>query len=288
MRVLINQGLTFPQGLAVDEYRQVLYVADPGLGKLVRFPLSNSNGALAAGNMETVATGVEVRSVSVDGVGNVWFTDESQQRVMRVTAQMVENGVKTPQIVYSSSEFEEVRSPGGIALDSFFVYWLNKAEGQKVGTLIKGKQNPDIEIVSATPSDSSNATNTSGNATSLMQVASSGHHASLTGLAYNAEKCYGVCLSHVNAFYTDEFKNLYGVPRTATARDEVITISTAFEEPRGCAYDGDSTVYVADKAKNAIYEFAANMDHLHPGSVITKAADLQGAFGVAVYTHLAD
>merc|ERR1712151_254129 len=106
------------------------------------------------------------------------------------------------------------------------------------------------------------------------------------GLAYNAEKCYGVCLSHNNAFFTDEFKNLYGVPRTATARNEVVTISTGFQEPRGCAYDGDSTVYVTDKAQNAIFGFAANMENLLPGRLMTKAAELQGAFGVAIYTHL--
>jgi len=282
MRILINTGLTYPQGLAVDEYRQMLYVADPSMGKLVRFPLRSSEDALTVGAMETVATNVEVRAVAVDGVGNVWFTDESQQRVMRVTAKMIESGMKTPQIVYSASENEEVRSPGGIALDSFFVYWLNKAEGQTAGSIIKGTQNPDTTIISAAPT----VTNGTSNATSALLATSRRTSVSLTGLGYNAEKCYGVCLSQRNAFYTDEFKNIYGVPRTATARNEVVTISTAFQEPRGCAYDGDSTVYVTDKAQNAIFSFAANMEQLLPGRSMTKAAELQGAFGVAVYTNL--
>merc|ERR1719189_91346 len=46
MRVLIDHGLLSPQGIAVDEYRQMLYVADPGLGKLVRYQLLLINDAL--------------------------------------------------------------------------------------------------------------------------------------------------------------------------------------------------------------------------------------------------
>lgn len=281
MRILVNSGLSTPQGIAVDEYRQMLYVADPSLGKLVRFPLKSSSEALAVGSMETVATDVEVRAVAVDGVGNVWFTDEAQQQVMRVTAKMIADGQTTPEIVYSAANEDEVRSPGGIALDSYFVYFVNKADGETAGSLIKGRQNPETAIVSA-----ASVNDTSSNASSLAQVVREGKKSSLFALGYNAEKSYGVCLSHRNAFYTDSVKQVYAVPRAATARNEVVTVSMGFSEPRGCAFDGDSTLYIADKARNGVYAMASNMENLLPNRPVSLAVTLQGAFGVAVYSHL--
>eukprot|EP00429_Kryptoperidinium_foliaceum_P066434 CAMPEP_0176051264 /NCGR_PEP_ID=MMETSP0120_2-20121206/25486_1 /TAXON_ID=160619 /ORGANISM="Kryptoperidinium foliaceum, Strain CCMP 1326" /LENGTH=351 /DNA_ID=CAMNT_0017384705 /DNA_START=1 /DNA_END=1056 /DNA_ORIENTATION=+ len=267
MRVLVSKGLTFPQGIAVDAYRHFLYVADPSLGKLVRYKLRPSNDALSVGKQQDVASPVEVRAVAVDGMGNVWFTDEANQRVLRVSAKQLEEGHRTPQVVYDGSVVPEVRSPGGLAVDNFFVYWLNKAQGKTAGSLVKAKQNPSAALASFNAS----ATTQSG---------------TVHPLASNAEKCYGTCIALGNMFYTDEFNKLYGVPRTAIARGEVVTVSDSFKEPRGCTYDGDSTVYVADKAANAIYMFAANMEQLRPDRPVGLAAELQGAFGVAVYTLL--
>merc|ERR1719203_1019842 len=90
--------------------------------------------------MEDVANIVQVRAVAVDGLGNVWFTEEPKQRIMRVTAEMVERGNRTAEVIYEASSLSEVRSPGGIALDNFFVYWLNKADGQTAGSLIRAEQ----------------------------------------------------------------------------------------------------------------------------------------------------
>lgn len=267
MRTLINTGLTYPQGIAVDEYRQFLYVADPGLGRLVRYPLLQNGDALTVGKRQDVASPVEVRAVSVDGLGNVWFTDEGSQRVMRVTAQQIAKGHRTPQTVYDSAVVEQVRSPGGIAADSFYVYWLNKAHGTTVGSLIKAKQNPSTGLTEA----NSSATASGG---------------AVQSLASNAEKCYGVCSALGNLFYSDEFNKLYGVPRTAVARGEAVTISSHFKEPRGCAFDGDGTVYVADKAGDGVYQFASNMDPLQADRPMTRVANLQGPFGVAVFSNL--
>lgn len=272
MRVLVGSGHTYPQGIAVDDYRQMLYVADPSLGKLVRYPLLASGKNLKVGKMETVASDVEVRAVAVDGLGNVWFTDEPQQRILRLTAQMIEKKTTTPEVVYDGASMESVRSPGGIAVDNFYVYWLNKASGQSVGSLIRAPQSaPGL---------------------SLANLSAGGQpergHTFLQSLSKASDKSYGVCLTSTNAFFTDEFNKVYGVSRTAVARDEATAITASFGEPRGCAFDGDGTVYVADKAHNAIYQFASNMERLRPDRLMTKAAEMQGAFGLAIYTHLTD
>lgn len=259
MRTLIDSGLKYPQGIAVDSYRKKLYVADPSMGKLVRYSIEQVNDAITVKNMETVADGVEVRAVAVDGLGNVFFSDEPNQQILRMTAQMIDAGTTTAEVVYDGSTIDAVSAPGGVALDNYFVYWLNKASGTKVGTVVRALQDPSLVT-----------TNTS-----------------IMTLSNNSDKCYGLCLALGNIYYSDESFNLYGVSRSATTfRGPATTVSSAFQEPRGCAYDGESTIYVADKSSNAVYQFAANMKTPLSNRPMAKAADLEGAFGVAVYTKI--
>lgn len=161
-----------------------------------------------------------------------------------------------------------VSSPGGIALDNYFVYWLNKVGGTDHGTLLRARQNPH-------PNALMNVTK--------QQVNGSGP--AMIALASNAVKCYGLCMALGNIFYSDESTNLYGIHRASTAQHDPVTVSSSLQQPRGCAFDGDSTVYVADKVANAVYQFPSNMQELTENRPLTKAADVQGAFGVAVYVQ---
>lgn len=270
MTDLISEGLTFPQGVAVDQVRKVLYVADPNLGKLVSYPLKSSRRTpLYVGAQKTVAENVEVRAVAVDGLGNVFFTEEPTGKIMRVTAKMIEDGTTTAETVYDSAQSKGVSAPGGIAVDNYFVYWLNKVGGPSHGTLLRGRQTPSpVALLNVT----------------RMQANSS--KAAMVALASNAVKCYGVCLALGNIFYSDESANLYGIHRASTAQSNPVTVSNSLQQPRGCSFDGDSTVYVADKVANAVYQFPSNMQDLTENTPLTKAADLPGAFGVAVYVQV--
>jgi len=255
MRTLIDTKLKYPQGIAVDSYRGKLFVADPSLNKLVSYTLHRTNDALTVSPMQTVAENVEVRAVAVDGLGNVFFTDEPAQQILKVTSEMMAKGTTTPEVVYSALTTDSVSAPGGVAVDNFFVYWVNKASGTTAGSIARGLQYPTSPLAS-----------------------------SVKNLAVNAAKCYGLCIALGNIFYTDEATSVYGVPRAAAKNDTAVTVSKEFQEPRGCTYDGDGTVYVTDKTSNAIYQFAGNMmADLRSVSNLTKAADLQGAFAVAMY-----
>lgn len=252
MLPLIESGLTYPQGIAVDSYRQMLYVADPQLNKLVRYPLvHNGRTQLSVGSQQDVALNVETRAVAVDGLGNVWFTDEPNQKIFRISAKNISLGVTTPEQMYVGSP--NISAPGGIALDNYFAYWLNKASGTTSGSVVRGAQKQNT--------------------------------ATLISMSSNVDKSYGVCLGLNNIFYTDDLTNVYGITRSATPLQSATTISSNFTEPRGCAFDGDNTVYVADKGRDAVYQFASNMNPLLSNRPVVKAADLLGAFGVAVYTR---
>eukprot|EP00929_Paragymnodinium_shiwhaense_P083258 TRINITY_DN44295_c0_g1_i1.p1 TRINITY_DN44295_c0_g1~~TRINITY_DN44295_c0_g1_i1.p1 ORF type:complete len:321 (+),score=34.61 TRINITY_DN44295_c0_g1_i1:140-1102(+) len=256
MHVLVDSGLSVPQGIAVDEMRKKLYVADPDLGKLISYDLHQSGDILSVGKSHTVATGVEVRWVTVDGVGNVYFTDEAKNKIYKVSASAVDGGSTTPTVLFDGQSVAEVSGPGGIVTDNFFLYWVNKLSGTTAGSLLRGVA-------------------TARNDTGVARVSS---------LSKNTQKSYGVCLGLTNIFYTDETKKLYALPRTGGGNP--LTASASLTEPRGCAFDGSSTVYVADKSLNAVYSLASSVETYAAAAPLTKAADLSGAFGVAVYKRL--
>jgi len=103
---------------------------------------------------------------------------------------------------------------------------------------------------------------------------------SVQTLSRNADKSYGVCLALNNVFYTQPQTTVYGVKKTG---GPVTSVTNRLVNPRGCAWDGDGTVYVADRGANAVFSFPGNMPELSMVEV-SKAVDFDDAFGVAVYS----
>lgn len=250
-RPLIDSGLKSPQGLAVDQVRNKLYVADPDSRKIFMYTLEFSNGVLFTDGKQSVAAqNVEARWVAVDSVGNIFFTDERQNLIQKVGGEMIQKGNPTPVTLYSGQSVAEVSAPGGIAVDNFHIFWTNKAVGTQVGSVVKGYENPpDTNVAS-----------------------------SVRAIAKNAMKTYGVCLSQNNVFFTNAQKKLYGVKKMGGAIAEV---SDLLQAPRGCVWDRDGTVFVADKTGNAVYSFAGNMHTLQPAR-LTKLVEFEDSFGLAV------
>jgi len=153
-------------------------------------------------------------------------------------------------VVYSGNVLTQVSAPGGVAVDNFHIFWSNKAVGTTAGSVVKGFETPP-------------STNTA---------------ETVLVLANNADKVYGVCLAKDNVFYTNHEKFIYGVKKGGGTE---LTVSDKFQEPRGCTWDGDGTVFVADRAANLVAAFAGNMQKLSSAHV-SKVIDLDGAFGVAV------
>lgn len=245
-----NEGLTFPQGMAVDAWRRFLYVADPTLGKLIGYKLAVSGDDLHVYDKFTVAENVEVRWVAVDGIGNVWFTEEAHHRVMMLSAEALDGGSTEASVVYDGSATVAVDAPSGITADNYLVYWINKLNGAKNGNVVMGINSPGGGKTQA--------------------------------LAYGDSKCYGIAMAGTNVYYTDEKSDLFGIPRVGGV--EPTKVSSDFEEARGMAFDGMESMYVADKKKNAVYVFPANQPILREGLAMQKVADMQGAYGLVVYT----
>lgn len=253
MQSLISVGLIHPQGLAIDTRLGKLLIADPDSKQILAYKLHAKGNTLSAIQEEAVMKNVEARWVAVDGQGNVFATDEPSNRILKVSAAQVDKGDAVPSVLYDGMSLTQVSGPGGIAVDNYYTYWVNKQIGSQVGSLIKGSTAPEPA--------------------SLLS--------SLQTLAKNTDKSYGVCVALNNVFFTQPEGTIYAVKKTGSRSAQTVTNKLLM--PRGCAWDGDGTVYVADRGSNAIYSFAGNMPNLDT-ALVQKAVDFEDAFGVAVFS----
>lgn len=255
---LVTDGLQDPMGIAIDHNRQRLFVADVAAQKVFMYKLifTQDEQLTTDGQQYVAVSGVTPRWVAVDDEGNVYCTDEQENIIGKVDEANVLTGGATPTTVYSGSSITSIASPGGIVADGTELFWGNKDAGTSKGSVVRGAEIPDKEDPKT----------------------------SVHVLAKNAEKVYGVCASQNNIFYAGEAEFLYGVKKNndAAGAASAATVSDIITKPRGCTWDGDGTVYVADKDGNAIFSFPSGMHTIGPAEVV-KIFTLEDPYGVAVY-----
>jgi len=260
-RLLIDTGLGHPQGIAVDQKRQLLLVADSALRKVVSYGLSlDRDGNLQVDEQTPLADDVESRWVAVDGPGNVYFSDEMGNRLFRVSARQVLDGDSSgaePVFPSGSAVASSVSAPGGIAVDNFYVYWANKLNGASTGTIVRSLDVAPNMTVDDSVKEAANA------------------------LSFNLPKAYGVCIAIDNVYFTAPDRSVYAVK---TGGGSPTMIADSLSSPRGCTWDGDSTVYVADRSAHGVFAFPGPMVSLAQADA-RKVVDFPDAFGVAVFSR---
>lgn len=214
-----------------------------------------------------VVSNYQARWLTVDTHGNLFFTDEQNSAIYKVPASDLVNptmsllgeeevahyktdGVSVPVMLYEATKTPSVSAPGGIAVDGYRVFWANKVLGTEKGSVVQGLEKPSL----TNPSE-------------------------VVKIAENAIKVYGVCATSANLFFTDDKTFLYGVKKVGGA---IATISEKMKGPRGCAFDGIGTVYVADETGNAVMSLPANMAGLAPTKLRSEFRT-QGPAGVTTF-----
>jgi hypothetical protein len=207
-------------------------------------------GRLATDKRQKIAvSNVEARWVSVDTEGNLFYTDETNNLILWKSYDEFSRGNPMARTLYEQKSLSAVNFPGGIAADGFNLFWTNKVAGTEYGSVIKAFEKPP----------------------------EAGAVEAVEPIAKNALKSYGVCVAGNNVFFTEENK-VFGVKKTGGA---VGIISDVLKKPRGCAYDGDGTVYIADQTGNKVFMMPANMNSVQP-EPLEKVLDFADSFGVAV------
>jgi hypothetical protein len=145
-----------------------------------------------------------------------------------------------------------ISKPQGLAVDGFSVYWANGQDGQAQGVLIKGLEDPPDED----------------------------RDMLLTRLATNINEAEGVCLTGSRVFFTAKERAIYSMRSNGGT---IKLVSDRLSEPRGCVYDGDGTIYVADKLEGKVFSFAGASPSLG-GRQLTPSLDIVDAYGLAIFT----
>jgi len=311
---LVDSGLVAPKGLAFDKQNGHLYVADSGAQKIFRYTLlvqteGGEYKLTTTGVRLTISEGHPVEWVAVDDVGNVFYTATDTNNINKITTEVMEKlatglfDVKELQVksektleaqsateaaaalssksnesdatptdaptvepyIYSIYEAElnpHVSAPGSIMVDGPDLYWTNQADAKTSGTVVKGEVNPKPETTLSGP-------------VAYPAVAITNYTDGAMGMAKTGT------LLFYTANSTDSENGL--VEAMMLEGGTVLDLVDSLAGPRGLAWDGDQTVYVADTVGGAVYSFPAG--RLMGNAPITKTVDIKGAYGLAILSE---
>lgn len=269
-KALVLKGLTTagqiakPWGIAVDNARAALYVADTASNGIVGMRMAireedDGDALVLEGTPKAVFTGVSTKWVTVDSVGNLFFTDENTNQIMSISGNALAEALKTGTTVdkataiYKSDSTPNVKTPQGIAADNLMVYWGNGEGGADAGSVVSANEVP--------PDD--------GGSVAVMN----------SGL----DAVQGVCMSGKYLFFSTPEMSVYAMQQKG---GEMVQVTAKLQKPRGCSWDNDGTVFVADESGNAVFALPSNMPTLR-GVNARKAVKVTGPFDVAVFSAAA-
>lgn len=267
-----DRGLKEPVGLALFQKgggNAWLYVSDPKVGFLYRYEVSLTwRKTLEAGPQEVVARDLKDSAywLAVDGFGNIFYTDAEAGSISMIAAEDVSNGLAKGRTLLSSETLSQVASPAGLAADATALYWANLKGDQSTGTLLRSNVSP-----------LSLANKTSKNASAAMTLAGR----QMAGRHYVFQAAVkDICLAGTNVFFTGDGKSLFAVKADGSSDPTEVA---SLKQPKGCTYDQETTLFVADQSLNGIYSLPANMQKLRQAKHVRKVVSLKGPQQIAIF-----
>jgi len=249
--------------VTVDISGDVLYT-DQGTNTINRIPLGTID-ALSNGDHQA---------------GDIVFISEKQQEATAAallqqeltrTAGMADPAAVLPNArlevyrVYEGSINPHVTVPAGIASDGVHLFWANQADGLAAGAAVRGEVHP--------------------RPTQQVAAGSSPAPFAAVALANNTDEAYGVAKSNTVVFFSSNNSGIGSVYGVLEGQKHVHSfVGTTLVEPRGLVWDGDQTVYVADRAAGVVWSFPVGL--LVENAPLTKSAVVTGAYGVALISDM--
>jgi sugar lactone lactonase YvrE len=162
--------------------------------------------------------------------------------------------------IYEAKLNSHVSAPSSLWAEGEDLYWTNKKDGSKSGTIVQGQAHPKLEK------------DDNGKAKPYPATA-------LTNISDHA---YGLGKTDRTIFFsrngTEPQTGL--VTGLLLGTDITIDFVTSIVGPRGLVWDKDRTMYVADEVGGNVWSFPAG--RMEPNVPLTRAVTMKGAFGLVI------
>lgn len=310
-RPLVVSNLLTPASVCIDTQNMRLFVSDTSASAIYWYQLQvTGDHTLQTDGVQRLAMmNVIARGITVDSVGSLYIVGET---VVNPPLSSEEVVLKEDVSSFTSGNIS-IKKLWSKSTDA--TLWLPKVDdaGQPIMNQPMTPMTDQINIASAIGVDpfyvfwgNGFKTNGAGGPASILRAAI---HAPMPlptsepelrpkvvprRLADNVDSVTGLVLTPAGVYYTartDEHGGIYGMTREQIFMPGASCLSTAAENttgrcqlvaaislPTGITYDGDSTVFVADKGQGAVWSFGAGVVAAH---VLEKAADAKGIMGIA-------
>eukprot|EP00442_Polarella_glacialis_P037281 CAMPEP_0115115426 /NCGR_PEP_ID=MMETSP0227-20121206/42674_1 /TAXON_ID=89957 /ORGANISM="Polarella glacialis, Strain CCMP 1383" /LENGTH=402 /DNA_ID=CAMNT_0002516073 /DNA_START=89 /DNA_END=1297 /DNA_ORIENTATION=- len=301
---LVDSGLSDPRGLSFDRDRGVLYVADKAAKRIFRYHVyvdETSSGMRTLstdGTQLCIMQNADTEWVHADVNGDVFYSDATNMTINRIPSGVIdllargqysagdltvvseknmeamsgaqldaapteEPSEEAPHVyaVYEGSINPHVGIPAGVVSDGARLYWANAQDGKTKGSVAEGQVKPEVTKT------------TNGSFTAAFPSLS---------MTNETDLAFGLARSNKMVFYSTVIDGLGRVNGLAPGGG-LHAFAMGLDAPRGLAWDGDQTLYVADQAANTVYSFPVG--RLVDDAPLTQSAVLSGAFGVALFSE---
>lgn len=173
-------------------------------------------------------------------------------------------GAEMEPYIYSMYEAEinpYVTEPGAIQVDGPALFWTNKKNGSKSGTVVQGEVNPRPPLT--------------GNVSVLEPFPA-------VALTTISEVAYGMVKASSSFFWTtneteEDSGIVYGQPLRG---GQPMKYVEGLSAPKGLVWDGDLTVYVADDGTGIVQSFPIGRQMQN--APLSKAIEVESAYGLAL------
>lgn len=312
--VLVDSGLSYPAGLAFDNVRGHLYVADKGASYIYRYAIQVAKDAkghysLTTDNTRICIAPAETEWLSVDFEGNLYWSGIGMHSINKLTIATINELLK------GELSCEDLKFMSESQLEALWAKTAAIQMSQSIGEPAEAAtaETPLTAILGMYEASSNNyvASPQGVAAVGKRLYWANGANGNVNGTVvmgeveppYRAQTLQGVTPSFPSLILTNQTavaRSLaasntmvfYTTVDTTTGSGTVIGVSTggvavnyvtSLGTPNGMVWDGDQTMYVADTAANMVYSFPVG--RLSPSAPLMSSVQFKGPFGLALLSE---
>lgn len=295
--LLPSRGLVEPKTVCVDTRNKRLYVADPAAGMVYWYQLIvlPDFRLLSDGRKRLAVANVAADGLAIDGLGNLYVAGRTQaavsvEGIFKQDAKTIEQTLpKAPKAIWTGGvarklfpngtvnplESPILFQPGSVAVSAFQVYWGNKLLPVNGTVLVQAN-------LGGPPPRPSPAVLAS--SFIIQERYAALHNGAMRPITDKVAGIMSIALTPTTLLYATKGGvrgiNLNDVPKGCGADNDRCPLIAEPTDPTGMVWDGDGTVYVADRMAGAVFTFAAGA---MTKQTLIKASDAKGAFSVAIF-----